>query len=55
MVWRRGTDTDWITFTQRWKWKELNQGDVRGRHSGMVLKIIWNWKDLVCPWRMHSI
>jgi len=36
-----------------WKSKELNQGDVRGRHGGMVSERVW--KDLVCPERMHSL
>jgi len=30
-------DTDWIKC---WKWKELHQGDVRGRHGGMVSRRI---------------
>jgi len=42
-----------LNFAEWRKWKELNQGDVRGRHGVMVSRKIW--KDLVCPGRMYSL
>jgi len=41
-----------LNTAQWWKWKEVNQEDVRGRLGRMVSKMIW--KDSVCPGRMQS-
>ena len=30
-----------LNDAQQWKWKELNQGDVRERHGGIVPRRIW--------------
>jgi len=38
---------------QWWKWQEPNQGDMQGRHGGMVSGRIW--KDLACSRKIHNL